>query len=98
VNVHRQELAAFHEGGHVCAHHYFSHEIASVEVGSEPRTTLRVGQEVNAFDFITACCAGKAAMDRWQATGQTVMQVGKRKDHAQAGIAPDFSGKIPLES
>jgi hypothetical protein len=56
---------AYHEVGHMAAHTFFGHRVASVEVGENFGRCRLAAQTVNPFDYLIACCAGKAAVDKW---------------------------------
>lgn len=60
----RQEVMAFHESGHATISHHFGHKIAEVAARPESYCKLSGGQEVNGFDYMIHCCAGKAGVDR----------------------------------
>lgn len=47
------------------AHTYFGHKVTSVEVGDNFGVTRLPKQTVSAYEYMIACCAGKAAIDRW---------------------------------
>jgi len=59
------EPIAVHELGHVFAHGYFGHKVDKVEVGDDYGRTHLPDQTMNAFEYLIACCSGKAAVDRW---------------------------------
>ena len=60
-----REPIAYHELGHCIAHKYFGHEVDSIEVREDFGCNWIPDQEVSPFAYIIACCAGKAAVDRW---------------------------------
>ena len=47
------------------AHTYFGHKVDSVEVGDNFGGTRLPNQTISAYEYMIACCAGKAAVDRW---------------------------------
>ena len=77
--VAQQECIAFHESAHAIVHHFYGHAISEVAIGEnsghcktetadveadEDTLRLLVKREW-AKQKAIACCAGKAAMDRW---------------------------------
>jgi hypothetical protein len=60
-----REPIAYHELGHMIAHHFFGHKVDSVEVSDNFGATRLPNQTVSAYGYIVALCAGKAAVDRW---------------------------------